>query len=66
MSEYMVKPHGPDSWDAFAQLVERHNGVWNGCWCAWFHPKCAEKGPGAEDSRLRKQRLVNEGEHTLR
>jgi GNAT superfamily N-acetyltransferase len=61
MSEYTVKPLGPDTWDAFAQLAERHNGVWGGCWCTWFHPKCAEKGQSAEDSRLRKQRLVNVG-----
>ncbi|MGH3301597.1 MAG: hypothetical protein ACRDOK_07930 [Streptosporangiaceae bacterium] len=37
MSEYTVKPLGPDTWDAFAALAERHNGVWGGCWCTWFH-----------------------------
>jgi len=30
MSEFTVKPLGPDTWDAFAALAERHNGVWGG------------------------------------
>ncbi|MEJ7648479.1 MAG: GNAT family N-acetyltransferase [Nakamurella sp.] len=34
---YRIQPLGPDTWDAFAALAERHNGVWGGCWCVWFH-----------------------------
>lgn len=37
MVEYMIRPLGADTWDAFAGLAERHNGVWGGCWCTWFH-----------------------------
>lgn len=37
MSEYTIKALAPDTWDAFANLAERHNGVWGGCWCTWFH-----------------------------
>ena len=33
MSEYTVKSLGRDTWAAFAELVERHNGVFGGCWC---------------------------------
>lgn len=61
MTDYMVKPLGPDTWDAFARLAERHNGVWGGCWCTWFHPSCVEKKQGAEGHRMLKERLVNEG-----
>jgi GNAT superfamily N-acetyltransferase len=61
MSEYTIKPLGPDTWVAFADLAERHNGVWNGCWCTWFHPACREKGQSAEGNRAFKERLVNEG-----
>ncbi|MGO8956677.1 MAG: hypothetical protein ACLQFR_04805 [Streptosporangiaceae bacterium] len=64
MTDYKVKPLGPDTWDAFAQLAERHNGVWNGCWCTWFHASCAERGGQertAESNRALKQRLVNDG-----
>jgi GNAT superfamily N-acetyltransferase len=73
MTEYTIKPLSPDTWDDFAKLAERHNGVWGGCWCTWFHrethsgasaePACAEKGRDAAwlRSRAFKERLVNEG-----
>jgi hypothetical protein len=59
-NEYTIKSLGPETWDAFAQLAERHNGVWGGCWCTWFHPACAEQKI-AGGSRAYKERLVNEG-----
>ncbi len=58
MSDYLVKPLGPETWDAFAALVERHNGVWGGCWCTFFHPTSPDT---AEGNRRIKQGLVNEG-----
>ncbi|MGH3462171.1 MAG: GNAT family N-acetyltransferase [Kribbellaceae bacterium] len=61
VSEYTIKPLGADTWGAFAALAERHNGVWNGCWCTWFHPACAERGQSAEGNRALKERLVDEG-----
>jgi GNAT superfamily N-acetyltransferase len=61
MGDYIVKPLGPDTWDAFAQLAERHNGVWNGCWCTWFHTFYTEKEHTVEANRALKERLVNEG-----
>jgi GNAT superfamily N-acetyltransferase len=32
------------TWDAFAQLVERNNGIFGGCWCIGYHPECGQKG----------------------
>ena len=61
MSEFAVKPLGPDTWDDFAALAERHNGVWGGCWCTWFHTMAAEKERTSEGNRLLKQRLVRDG-----
>jgi hypothetical protein len=61
MSEYLVRALGPDTWEAFAQLAERHNGVWGGCWCTWFHTFSAEKERTAEGNRALKERLVTEG-----
>jgi GNAT superfamily N-acetyltransferase len=61
VAQYTIKPLAPETWDAFAQLAERHNGVWGGCWCIWFHPDCAEKRQSAEGNRALKQRLVDEG-----
>lgn len=34
---YQIEPLGPDTWELFAALAERHNGVWGGCWCTYFH-----------------------------
>jgi GNAT superfamily N-acetyltransferase len=35
---YTVRPLDESTWDAFAALVERNNGVFGGCWCMGFHP----------------------------
>ncbi len=61
MSEYTTKALDADTWEAFAALAERHNGVWGGCWCTWFAPDCAEKRQSAEGNRDLKRRLVEEG-----
>src|SRR6266511_3011148 len=46
MNVYTIKPLGPDTWNAFAQLAGRHNGVWGGCWCTWFHGGVRREGAG--------------------
>lgn len=63
MSEYTIKPLGPDTWDDFEMLAGRHNGVWNGCWCTWFHTLSADKDKDrtAESNRALKEQMVNEG-----
>jgi GNAT superfamily N-acetyltransferase len=38
-----VESLSADSWDAFAELVERNNGVYGGCWCIGYHPECGRK-----------------------
>ena len=60
-SAYIIKPLGPDTWNDFAALAERHNGVWGGCWCTWFHTMQGEKTFDADDNRALKERLVAEG-----
>ena len=37
VDEWRVEPLSPLTWEAFAALAERHNGVFGGCWCTWFH-----------------------------
>jgi GNAT superfamily N-acetyltransferase len=63
MGEYTIRALGPDTWADFEQLAGRHNGVWNGCWCTWFHTLYADKDKGrtAEDNRATKQQLVLAG-----
>ncbi|BCJ34395.1 N-acetyltransferase [Actinocatenispora thailandica] len=60
MSEYEVRPLQPDTWDGFAALVERHNGVFGGCWCTWFHTMPADKERSYQANRCLKRRLVDE------
>ncbi len=61
MGEYSVRPLSPDTWAAYALLMERHNGVFGGCWCTYFHTMSAEKTYSAEDNRELRRRLVEEG-----
>jgi len=61
MTDYAVKALGPDTWDAYARLMERHNGVFGGCWCTYFHTMPAEKTYDADSNRALKQRLAGEG-----
>lgn len=61
MPAYTVRPLTRDTWSAYADLIERHNGVWGGCWCLAFHPKSPEKGQSLAGNRSLKQRLVEEG-----
>ena len=41
---YTVRPLDPTTWDAFAELVERNNGVFGGCWCIGYHPERNQQG----------------------
>ena len=61
MDGLVVRPLEVATWDAFAALAERHNGVWGGCWCTWFHPDLPGRGESPEGNRAIKERLVREG-----
>ena len=41
---YMIQPLDASRWDVFADLVERNNGIFGGCWCIGYHPECGQKG----------------------
>jgi GNAT superfamily N-acetyltransferase len=58
---YTIRPLGPATWEAFAQLAERHNGVWGGCFCTWFHPRRVLQDSDVEAGRPYKERLVRQG-----
>ncbi len=49
--EFSVKPLGLSTWPDFAALVQRHNGVWGGCWCLEFHPEGAQRGAQRRDKK---------------
>ena len=55
---YTTGPLDPSTWDGFAELAERSNGICGGCWCAAFHPACQR---GISDRRTVKEQLVRAG-----
>ncbi|BCT75825.1 hypothetical protein SCMU_16670 [Sinomonas cyclohexanicum] len=59
--DFSVVPLTVATWDAFAGLAERNNGVFGGCWCMWFQTFHSEKRQAVEDNRTLKQRLVEAG-----
>lgn len=59
---FTIAPLSTETWPAFDALVVRHNGIFSGCWCIWFHPDCAERGQSYEGHRALKKRLVESGQ----
>jgi GNAT superfamily N-acetyltransferase len=56
---YTARPLDAATWDAFAELVERNNGIFGGCWCIGFHPERGQAGIGpraAKEDRVRTSR----------
>ena len=56
---YRIRPLDASTWDAFAELVERNNGIYGGCWCIAFHTAYQR---GVSDPRTLKEELVRAGE----
>ena len=61
MTGLRVRPLDETTWEDFAQLVERHNGVWGGCWCMAFHAEGVGRGRTPEQNRSAKQQRVRQG-----
>jgi len=55
---YTIRPLGASTWDAFAELVQRNNGIYGGCWCIGNH---SEYQRGVSDPRTLKEQLVRAG-----
>lgn len=53
---------GPTTWPLFAELVERNNGVYGGCWCIGYHPECGEV-PRSAHQGVKRQRVMDNGAH---
>ncbi len=61
MPEFTVKHLDESTWQDFARLVEKHNGVWGGCWCMAFHEEGVGRGKSASQNRSEKERRVRGG-----
>lgn len=59
MPDLTVQPLTPETWPAFADLVERHGGIFGGCWCIGFHACGLARDPAA--NRAAKEALVRQG-----
>ncbi|WP_198150280.1 hypothetical protein [Janibacter melonis] len=46
---------GTQTWPAFDAMVQRHNGIFGGCWCIWFYLDGPDRGQGAETNRALKK-----------
>lgn len=69
---YSIKPLSTATWPAYAALIERHGGVWGGCWCMEFHADGKERGPQRKARKACRVRdgnahasLVFDGEHCV-
>ncbi len=58
MARFQIRELGGETWADFARIVEKHNGVWGGCWCVAFHPKPDASNPTAAQNRTYKEGLV--------
>lgn len=61
MTGFQVRALDETTWADFARLVERHNGVWGGCWCMGFHAEGVGRATTAAQNRSAKERRAREG-----
>ncbi|MGV8965622.1 MAG: GNAT family N-acetyltransferase [Cellulomonas sp.] len=58
MAVLTVRPLTQSTWPDFARLVDRHNGVWGGCWCMGFHPEGIGRSKTPAQNRAEKEARV--------
>ncbi len=58
---YTIESLDASTWDAFAEVVERNNGIYGGCWCIGYHPECGQKGISHRD--VKEERVRTDGAH---
>ena len=57
---YTIRPLDGSTWAEFAELVERNNGIFGGCWCMAYHPDPSRTS--AQLNRSAKQDRVRTGQ----
>jgi ribosomal protein S18 acetylase RimI-like enzyme len=60
MPDHTIRPLDASTWDAFAELAERNNGIYGGCWCVAFQTAYYERE--VTDNRALKEQLVRAGQ----
>lgn len=58
---HVIRPLTLETWDAYAALIEKHNGVWGGCWCTYFHADTDSERKTELTAPVFKRRMVELG-----
>ena len=61
MSGFEIKALDSGTWEDFAGIAQRHNGVWGGCWCMSFHLNGGFAKRTAAQNRADKETRVRDG-----
>ena len=56
--QFLIRELGRATWPDFVRIMEKHNGVWGGCWCVAYHLKPSESNTTATSRRAHKEKLV--------
>jgi len=64
---YSTKELSPTSWPDFESLFAKHNGVWGGCWCMFYHTKgeFLTKGHGPANRKAKKALVKRRRTHGI-
>jgi hypothetical protein len=64
---YSSKELSPTTWPDFEALFAKHNGVWGGCWCMFYHTKgeFLIKGHGPDNKRTKKALVKKRRTHGI-
>ena len=46
------------TWPDFVRIMEKHDGVWGGCWCVEFHLQRGDRKETGLSRRALKEKLV--------
>ena len=61
MPQHEIRPLTPETYPAWLALAQKHNGVWGGCYCSYFHGDTERTVKREHDGPAFKERLVAEG-----
>lgn len=62
VKKFSIQNFGTPEWPEFAELVEKHHGIWGGCWCIAFHHRNGHGNGSVALNRAEKESLVRAGQ----
>ena len=61
MTAHEIRALTLETYPAWLALAEKHNGVWGGCYCTYFHDDTATTTKADAGGALFKKRMIEEG-----